>query len=108
MWGLQHLYVLGQRVEDLLGHGQSSGEVPLAGLINDVLTGVVPVEVADGFLTEEKMNSLKNVDITMFVIIYLTSYLESQQVVHCTNDDVHCGCVSCLSPQEILKIYMKM
>lgn len=47
---LFYLYVLRQRVENLLGHWQSSGEVPLSGLVDDVFTGVVPVKVTDGFL----------------------------------------------------------
>lgn len=32
------------------------------------------------------------------------SYLKSEEVVHGANDDVHCGCVPSLSPQEVLKV----
>ena len=45
-----HLYVFCQAVEDLLGHRHGLGEVPLAWLINDVFSRVVPVEVTDGLL----------------------------------------------------------
>lgn len=44
------LYVLCQGVEDLLGHCQRSGEVPLPCFIHDILPRVVPVEITDGFL----------------------------------------------------------
>lgn len=48
-----HLDVLCQAVEHLLGHRHGFGEIPLARLINDVLPGVVPVEVTDGLLRTE-------------------------------------------------------
>lgn len=51
---LCYLDVLCQRVEDLLGHRQSPGEVLLARFIYDILPRVVPVEVADGLLMEGK------------------------------------------------------
>lgn len=44
------LYVLRQGVEDLLGHCQGPGEVPLACFIHDILPRVVPVEITYGFL----------------------------------------------------------
>lgn len=48
-WGA-HLDVLGEAVEDLLGHGHGLGEVALPLLVDHVLPRVVPVEVADGLL----------------------------------------------------------
>ena len=48
--GGAHLDVLGQAVEDLLGHGHGLGEVALPLLVDHVLPRVVPVEVADGLL----------------------------------------------------------
>lgn len=48
-----YLNVLCQGVEDLLGHCQRSGEVPLACFIHDILPRVIPVEITDGLLMEE-------------------------------------------------------
>lgn len=52
------LYVLCQGVEDLLGHCQRSGEVPLPCFIHDILPRVVPVEITDGFLMGGGENGL--------------------------------------------------
>lgn len=49
-----YLDVLGEAVEDLLGHGHGLGEVALTLLVDDVLAGVVPVEVTDGLLGGRK------------------------------------------------------
>lgn len=45
-----YLDVLGEAVEHLFSHRHCLGKVPLALLLNDILAGVVPVEVADGLL----------------------------------------------------------
>lgn len=50
MWNLTDLYVLRERVEDLLGHFDGFGEVVLAVYINYILPWVVPVEVTDWLL----------------------------------------------------------
>lgn len=57
---LPHLDVLGQAVEDLLSHGHCFREIPLPGLIDDVLTGVVPVEVADRLLARANVGGYGN------------------------------------------------
>ena len=45
-----HLDVLSQAVEDLLGDSHGLGEVPLSRIIYDLLPGIIPVKIADGFL----------------------------------------------------------
>lgn len=42
----------GEAVEHLFSHRHCLGKIPLALLLNDILAGVVPVEVADGLLAE--------------------------------------------------------
>ena len=37
-------------------------------------------------------------------IIRRVSHLKTQQIVHCAYDNVHCSCVTSLSPQVILEI----
>lgn len=48
--GGPYLDVLSEAVEHLLSDRHGLGKVPLALLLNDILAGVVPVEVADGLL----------------------------------------------------------
>lgn len=101
---LCYLYVLCKRVEDLLGHCQSPGEVPLTCFVDNVLPRVIPVEITDGFLREESkkkksMDGFRSPDLPVW-----RPHLKPQQVVHCADDDVdRCG-VSCLSPQEVLEV----
>ena len=52
---VEYLYIFSQGVEDLLGHCQRSGEVPLTRFIYHILSRVVPVEVTDGFLNFENI-----------------------------------------------------
>lgn len=45
-----YLDVLCKRIKDLLGDCQSFREIVLSRFINDVLSRVVPIEIADGLL----------------------------------------------------------
>lgn len=53
--GGPYLDVLGEAVEHLFRHRHGLGKVPLALLLDDILAGVVPVEVADGLLGADRV-----------------------------------------------------
>ena len=70
---------LSEGVEHLAGDSDGLEEVALAGRVNDVLSGVVPVEVHHGLL-------------------------EPQEVVHGADHQVDCGGVACLTSEVILPV----
>ncbi len=91
----------------MLGNRQSFGEVEFSSFINDIFARIVPVEVTDRFL-KSRITLVNNEKVRVcahFVASYLRfTHLKTEQVVHSADNDVDCGCVSCLSSQEVLEI----
>jgi hypothetical protein len=74
-----YLDVFSEGAEDLGGYHDGATEVLCAGLVDDLLVAVVPVEVHDGLL-------------------------QSQQVVHRADDQVDGGRVARLRSQVVLEV----
>ncbi len=105
-----YLNIFSQWVEYLLGNRQSFGEVEFSSFINDIFARIVPVEVTDRFL-KSRITLVNNKKVRVcahFVALYLRfTHLKTKKVVHSADNDVDCGCVSCLSSQEVLEIWQK-
>lgn len=102
--GRPYLDVLGEAVEHLFSHRHGLGKVPLALLFNDILARVVPVEVADGLLAGRQgvrgcwANDGPPVSDPGHTWRASFPHLQSQEVVHCADDDVNSGRVPSLCP----------
>lgn len=102
--GGPYLDVLGEAVEHLFSHRHGLGKVPLALLLNDILAGVVPVEVADGLLGGRRgvkgcwANQVPAIPEPGHTWTASRPHLQPQEVVHRADDDVNSGCVPCLCP----------
>lgn len=100
--GGPYLDVLGEAVEHLFSDRHSLGKVPLALLLNDILAGVVPVEVADGLLGGRQgvkgcwANQGPAAPEPGHTWMASRPHLQPQKVVHRADDDVNGGCVPCL------------
>lgn len=54
-----YLDVLSEGIENLLGHIYCLGEIPLALLINHIFPRIIPVEITDGLLEENKCRRIR-------------------------------------------------
>ena len=77
-----NLYVFCESSEHLLCYPEWGQEGIPGWVANTLVISMVPVEVSNGLL-------------------------QSEQVVHCSHYNVHCGCVTLLSMQLVLKLQKK-
>lgn len=78
-----YLYILSEGSEHLFGNINGSAEVSFSWWVNDIFTRVVPVKVHHGLL-------------------------KSQQVIHCTDHNVHSSVVTSLGSQVVLEFFIKV
>lgn len=121
-----YLNVFSESVKYLFCHCHGLGEVLFPWFINDILPRVIPIEITDRLLDLKEMGKViiksllwmyhmyhcsVHIDLRckvngcVLVTAHSPAYLQSEEIIHCTDDDVDGGGAANLSPQVVLKIY---